>query len=49
MTAPHGPVPLVEVTRRDVRDGREIVESVHLGHLVAVDGDGDARGHARRR
>jgi len=35
-----GAVPLVAVTRRDVRTGREVVESVHLGHLVAVDGDG---------
>jgi L-asparaginase II len=37
------PAPLVEVTRTDVlaADGpREIVESVHLGHLVAVDRDG---------
>jgi len=32
--------PLVEVTRRDVVSGREVVESVHVGHLVAVDGDG---------
>ncbi len=32
--------PLVEVTRRDVVTGREVVESVHVGHLVAVDGDG---------
>lgn len=28
--------PLVEVTRRDVRDGRQVVESVHTGHLVVV-------------
>jgi L-asparaginase II len=41
-----GAVPLVEITRRDVRaiDGHsgseEIVESVHVGHLVAVDGEG---------
>jgi L-asparaginase II len=34
------PAPLVEVTRRDVTSGREVVESVHVGHLVAVDGDG---------
>ena len=40
MTSSRGPVPLVEVTRRDVTSGHEIVESVHLGHLVAVDGDG---------
>jgi len=40
MTSGCGPVPLVEVTRRDVLSGREIVESVHLGHLVAVDGEG---------
>jgi L-asparaginase II len=26
--------PLVEVTRRDVRSGAEVVESVHSGHLV---------------
>jgi L-asparaginase II len=40
MTSARGPVPLVEVTRRDVASGREIIESVHLGHLVAVDGTG---------
>lgn len=34
--APLDPVPLVEVTRRDVRTGDEIVESVHHGHLVHV-------------
>jgi L-asparaginase II len=37
------PVPLVEVTRSDLSatgGPREVVESVHLGHLVAVDGDG---------
>jgi L-asparaginase II len=34
------PAPLVEVTRRDVASGREVVESVHVGHLVAVDADG---------
>jgi L-asparaginase II len=28
--------PLVEVTRRDVRTGSEVVESVHHGHLVIV-------------
>ena len=32
--------PLVEVTRRDVVTGREVVESVHVGHLVTVDADG---------
>jgi L-asparaginase II len=32
--------PLVEVTRRDVLTGREVVESVHLGHLVTVDATG---------
>jgi L-asparaginase II len=37
MKPARGPVPLVEVTRRDVRTGREFVESVHLGHLVMVD------------
>lgn len=31
-----GPAPLVEVTRRDVRTGDEVVESVHDGHLVHV-------------
>jgi len=41
MTSARGPVPLVEVTRRDVRSGREVVESVHVGHLVAVDGERD--------
>ena len=43
-----GPAALVEVTRRDVRGevrrdvpaGSEVVESVHHGHLVRVDGDG---------
>jgi L-asparaginase II len=40
MTSARGPVPLVEVTRRDVASGSEVVESVHLGHLVAVDGGG---------
>ena len=32
--------PLTEVTRRDVRDGREVVESVHAGHLVVAGADG---------
>lgn len=32
--------PLAEVTRRDVVSGREVVESVHSGHLAVVDGDG---------
>lgn len=32
--------PLAEVTRRDVRDGREVVESVHAGHLVLATADG---------
>ncbi len=31
---------LVEVTRRDVLTGREVAESVHLGHLIAVDATG---------
>ncbi len=35
-----GPAALVEVTRREVRTGIEVVESVHHGHLVRVDGDG---------
>jgi L-asparaginase II len=35
-----GPGPLVTVTRRDVLTGREVVESMHHGHLVAVDGSG---------
>jgi L-asparaginase II len=35
------PAPLVEVTRRDSRTGAELVESVHLGHLVTVDADGE--------
>jgi L-asparaginase II len=39
MTSARGPVPLVEVTRRDLLSGLEIVESIHLGHLVAVDGE----------
>ncbi len=30
--------PLVEVTRTDVLTGHEVVESVHLGHLVVVEG-----------
>jgi len=33
-------VPLVEVTRRDVRTGVEAVESVHHGHLALVAEDG---------
>jgi L-asparaginase II len=32
--------PLVEVTRHDVLTGRDVVESVHLGHLVVVDATG---------
>lgn len=32
---------LVEVTRRDVRSGREHVESVHTGHLVVTGADGE--------
>jgi L-asparaginase II len=32
--------PLVEVTRRDRITGREVVESVHHGHLVMVDAAG---------
>jgi L-asparaginase II len=42
--------PLVEVTRRDVRTGSEVVESVHHGHLVivALDAHGSATvTHAR--
>jgi L-asparaginase II len=35
-----GPAALVEVTRRDVTTGTEAVESIHHGHLVAVDGAG---------
>jgi len=37
---PIAPVPLVEVTRRDTLTGSELVESVHHGHLVAVDAQG---------
>jgi len=33
-------VPLVEVTRRDVRTGTEVVESVHHGHLALAGEDG---------
>jgi L-asparaginase II len=36
--------PLVEVTRRDVRTGTEVVESVHNGHLALVAGDGEVLG-----
>lgn len=32
--------PLATATRRDVRTGRDVVESRHVGHLVVVDGDG---------
>jgi L-asparaginase II len=46
-----GPVPplppgglLVEVTRRDVRSGVEVVESVHSGHVAVVAGDGEVLG-----
>jgi len=35
-----GAAPLVEVTRRDVRSGEEVVESVHYGHLVVADTEG---------
>jgi L-asparaginase II len=35
-----GAVPLVEVTRRDVLTGGELVESVHHGHLALVADDG---------
>ncbi len=38
--------PLVEVTRHDVRTGREVVESVHMGHLVVVEGHADTTGGA---
>lgn len=34
------PAPLATVTRRDVASGREVPESVHVGHLVVVDADG---------
>ncbi|GGI07618.1 asparaginase [Egicoccus halophilus] len=34
-------VPLAEVTRRDERSGRELVESVHLGHAVLTGPDGE--------
>jgi L-asparaginase II len=36
--------PLVEVTRRDARQGIEVIESVHSGHLAVVGGDGEVRG-----
>jgi len=32
--------PLVAITRRDAISGAELVESIHHGHLVTVDGDG---------
>jgi L-asparaginase II len=35
---------LVEVTRRDVRTGAEVVESVHRGHVAVVTGDGEVLG-----
>lgn len=36
-----GPAPvLTEVTRRDLRRGTDIIESVHLGHLVVTGPDG---------
>lgn len=34
-------VPLAEVTRRDERSGREVVESMHAGHLVVVGSRGE--------
>ncbi len=40
--------PLVEITRRDVLTGREVVESVHLGHLVVVEGPDSAAVDAAR-
>lgn len=33
--------PLTEVTRRDLRDGHEVVESVHAGHLVVTGPHGE--------
>lgn len=36
------PGPLAEVTRRDTREGREIVESAHRGTAVLCDGHGRA-------
>ena len=36
-------VELVEVTRRDLRTGDEIVESVHMGHLVVTGPGGQVR------
>jgi L-asparaginase II len=37
-------VPLAEVTRRDRASGREVVESVHTGHLVVTDAEGGVLG-----
>lgn len=37
-------VPVAEVTRTDVRSGRELVESGHRGHVVVVGPAGDVRG-----
>ncbi|MCA1781875.1 MAG: asparaginase [Intrasporangiaceae bacterium] len=34
---------LAEVTRQDLRTGTEIIESIHLGHLVIVGPDGRVR------
>lgn len=44
------PVPIVETTRRDVRQGRHVVESTHFGHVVVLTPDGTthALGHAGR-
>ncbi|MFW6009859.1 MAG: asparaginase [Actinomycetota bacterium] len=44
MTGLAAGVPLVEVTRRDVRSGGQLVESLHAGHVVVADADGVVHG-----
>jgi len=43
VAGPGGAVALAEVTRRDQRSGIDIIESVHLGHLVITGRNGRVR------
>lgn len=43
MTGLAAGIPLVEVTRRDVRSGEQLVESLHAGHVVVADAGGVVR------
>lgn len=44
MPDPAAAAPLAEVTRADVRSGRDLVESSHRGHVVVVGPDGNVAG-----